>query len=93
MSCLTATDRFASLTLSDIFGVPFLRVTAMENWGLILCRQQNIVYAEGIQAKRDKQFVTDVLSHEIAHMVSTPAEGIVIPFIHSFPSPSGSAIW
>ena len=50
--------------------MPYLRVAAMENWGLILCRQQNIVYTEGIQAKRDRQFVTDVLSHEIAHMVS-----------------------
>uniref|UniRef100_A0A1I8BFL5 Peptidase_M1 domain-containing protein n=1 Tax=Meloidogyne hapla TaxID=6305 RepID=A0A1I8BFL5_MELHA len=43
----------------DIFGVPSLRVAAMENWGLILCRQQNLVYTEGIQARRDKQFVTD----------------------------------
>ncbi|KAF7637818.1 hypothetical protein Mgra_00002792 [Meloidogyne graminicola] len=52
----------------DIFGVPSLRVAAMENWGLILCRQQNLFYIEGVQAYRDKQFVTDVLAHEIAHM-------------------------
>ncbi|CAK5081156.1 unnamed protein product [Meloidogyne enterolobii] len=52
----------------DIFGVPALRVAAMENWGLIICRQQNLLYIEGVQARRDKQFVTDVLAHEIAHM-------------------------
>ncbi|KAI3419126.1 hypothetical protein GPALN_006887 [Globodera pallida] len=52
----------------DIFGVPFLRVAAMENWGLIMSRQQNLVYTEGVQAKRERQFVTDVLAHEIAHM-------------------------
>ncbi|CAK5081502.1 unnamed protein product [Meloidogyne enterolobii] len=52
----------------DIFGVPALRVAAMENWGLIICRQQNLIYIEGVQARRDKQFVTDVLAHEIAHM-------------------------
>ena len=40
----------------------------MENWGLIICRQQNLFYIEGVQARRDKQFVTDVLAHEIAHM-------------------------
>uniref|UniRef100_A0A914MU83 Aminopeptidase n=1 Tax=Meloidogyne incognita TaxID=6306 RepID=A0A914MU83_MELIC len=43
----------------DIFGVPSLRVAAMENWGLIICRQQNLFYIEGVQARRDKQFVTD----------------------------------
>ncbi|KAL3100685.1 hypothetical protein niasHT_020964 [Heterodera trifolii] len=52
----------------DIFGVPFLRVAAMENWGLIMARQQNLVYTDGVQAKRERQFVTDVLAHEIAHM-------------------------
>jgi len=52
----------------DIFGVPSLRVAAMENWGLIICRQQNLFYIDGVQARRDKQFVTDVLAHEIAHM-------------------------
>nr|CAD2167432.1 unnamed protein product [Meloidogyne enterolobii] len=43
----------------DIFGVPSLRVAAMENWGLIICRQQNLFYIDGVQARRDKQFVTD----------------------------------
>uniref|UniRef100_A0A915NTH6 Aminopeptidase n=1 Tax=Meloidogyne floridensis TaxID=298350 RepID=A0A915NTH6_9BILA len=55
----------------DIFGVPSLRVAAMENWGLIICRQQNLFYIDGVQARRDKQFVTDVLAHEIAHMAPT----------------------
>ena len=74
------------ISLPDIVGVPSLRVTAMENWGLILCRQQNFVYTEGIHAKRDRQFVTDVLAHEIAHMVWQKCK-----WNNDFSS--GSAIW
>jgi len=53
----------------DIVGVPSLRVAAMENWGLVFCRQQNLLYTADVQTKRDRQFVTDILAHEIAHMV------------------------
>lgn len=47
-----------------------LKVIAMENWGLIICRQKILVYNEHLLGERDKQSVTDVLSHELAHMVS-----------------------
>ena len=57
-----------------------LRVIAMENWGLIICRQKILVYNEHLLGERDKQSVTDVLSHELAHMVSRPLVNEILNF-------------
>lgn len=42
----------------------------MENWGLIFCQKQLIVYEPNIQTNKNRQLISDVISHEIAHMVN-----------------------
>lgn len=54
----------------DIFTVPELRVLAMENWGLITVRQKLMLYNERLNSLRERRIVTDVIAHEIAHMVN-----------------------
>lgn len=56
--------------ISDIFTVPELRVLAMENWGLITVRQKLMLYNQRLNSLRERRVVTDVIAHEIAHMVN-----------------------
>ncbi|KAI1712569.1 peptidase family m1 domain-containing protein [Ditylenchus destructor] len=56
------------LTKLDIFGVPYLAVEAMENWGLLMFRQQHIVYSSAVHSVSNRRRLTDTLMHEIGHM-------------------------
>ncbi|KAI1707703.1 peptidase family m1 domain-containing protein [Ditylenchus destructor] len=56
------------LTKLDIFGVPYLAVEAMENWGLLMFRQQHIVYSSALHSVSNRRRLTDTLMHEIGHM-------------------------
>ena len=54
---------------SDSIGVPDLAAGAMENWGLVTYRQQNILVDEKYSTERDKFLVARTIAHELAHQV------------------------
>ena len=41
----------------------------MENWGLILYREPALLYNPDFSTTADKQFVEEVVAHELGHMV------------------------
>ncbi|XP_072174397.1 aminopeptidase N-like [Diadema setosum] len=51
----------------DMIGVPMFAAGAMENWGLIIYNEDNFLYDEEVNGRRDKQATLTTVSHEIAH--------------------------
>ena len=51
----------------DMASIPDFSAGAMENWGLITYREAFILYNEQKSASTDKESVTDVIAHELAH--------------------------
>ncbi|GFO19876.1 aminopeptidase n [Plakobranchus ocellatus] len=47
--------------------VPDFSFKAMENWGLIMFRENCMLYKPGVSSAVDKQLVSLVVSHELAH--------------------------
>jgi len=52
----------------DLIAVPDFAAGAMENWGAITFRETILLYDPKISSTRTKQFIAEVISHEIAHM-------------------------
>ena len=52
---------------SDQTGIPTFRSGAMENWGLITYRERLLLLDEERSGATDKEAVTDVMAHELAH--------------------------
>ena len=50
-------------------GVPDFAAGAMENWGLIIYRDYNILYNPLSSTDVQKQRIVVVIAHELAHMV------------------------
>ncbi|CAD5111686.1 DgyrCDS971 [Dimorphilus gyrociliatus] len=55
------------LPKSDMIAIPDFSAGAMENWGLITYRRTAILYDEKTSSGRDKQWVSIVIAHELAH--------------------------
>ncbi|XP_059158616.1 aminopeptidase N-like [Physella acuta] len=55
------------LPKQDMIGIPDFASGAMENWGLITYRQKYLLYEEGKSNEYDKEIVTFVVTHELAH--------------------------
>ncbi|XP_048524081.1 aminopeptidase N [Dendroctonus ponderosae] len=51
----------------DLVAIPDFSAGAMENWGLITCREPLLLYEEGISSTVSKQRIAHVIAHEIAH--------------------------
>ncbi|KAH8311196.1 hypothetical protein KR044_004792 [Drosophila immigrans] len=51
----------------DQLAVPDFSAGAMENWGLISYREASLLYAEDASSLLDKQHVTNIIAHELAH--------------------------
>ena len=51
----------------DLIAVPDFAAGAMENWGAITFRETILLYDPKISSTRTKQFIAEVISHEIAH--------------------------
>ncbi|XP_060648942.1 aminopeptidase N-like isoform X1 [Drosophila nasuta] len=51
----------------DQLAVPDFSAGAMENWGLITYREASLLYAEEASSLLDKQRVTNIIAHELAH--------------------------
>jgi len=52
----------------DLIAVPDFAAGAMENWGAITFRETILLYDPKTSSTRTKQFIAEVISHEIAHM-------------------------
>lgn len=51
----------------DLIAVPDFAAGAMENWGAITFREAILLYDPRTSSTRTKQFIAEVISHEIAH--------------------------
>ena len=51
----------------DLIAVPDFAAGAMENWGAITFREAVLLYDQRTSSTRTKQFIAEVVSHEIAH--------------------------
>lgn len=56
-------------TFQDIIGVPDFK-GSMENWGLIIQREEAMSFTPQETAEGFKEYVTMILSRELAHVVS-----------------------
>jgi len=52
----------------DLIAIPDFAAGAMENWGAITFRETILLYDPKTSSTRTKQFIAEVISHEIAHM-------------------------
>jgi len=55
--------------LLDHIAVPDFAAGAMENWGLITYLMRSLLYNPQESSVSDKQWVTLVVAHELAHQV------------------------
>ena len=51
----------------DLVAIPDFAAGAMENWGAITFRETILLYDPKTSSTRTKQFIAEVISHEIAH--------------------------
>ncbi|XP_066576726.1 glutamyl aminopeptidase [Amia ocellicauda] len=56
-----------SLPKLDKIAIPDFGTGAMENWGLITYRENNLLYDENESSSNNKQRVATVISHELVH--------------------------
>ncbi|XP_067141359.1 aminopeptidase N-like [Centruroides vittatus] len=56
-----------SLPKLDMVSVPEHKSSAMENWGLIVYHDANLLYDPEINADSEKQFTSRIIAHEISH--------------------------
>jgi len=52
----------------DLIAVPDFAAGAMENWGAITFRETILLYDPKTSSTRTKQYIAEVISHELAHM-------------------------
>ena len=55
---------------SDKIAIPDFGTGAMENWGLITYRENNLLYDEQESSSYNKQRVASVIAHELVHQVT-----------------------
>ena len=58
-----------SLSSPDQIALPDFNAGAMENWGLVTYRETALLYDPIMSSTGNKERVTTVISHELAHMV------------------------
>ncbi|XP_018415731.1 PREDICTED: leucyl-cystinyl aminopeptidase [Nanorana parkeri] len=56
-----------TLSKLDLVAIPDIQAGAMENWGLITFRETTLLYKENSSSLMDKQLITSVIAHELAH--------------------------
>lgn len=57
------------LSSPDQIALPDFNAGAMENWGLVTYRETALLYDPIMSSTGNKERVTTVISHELAHMV------------------------
>lgn len=58
-----------ALHISDMIAVPTMSFYGMEHWGLITYRESKMFYEEGVSSLDDKELMTIIIAHEVAHQV------------------------
>ncbi|XP_071443368.1 uncharacterized protein [Hetaerina americana] len=56
-----------ALPKMDMIGIPDFEAGAMENWGLVTFRETALLYENGTSTPLNKQHVTTIVTHELAH--------------------------
>ncbi|XP_053408166.1 aminopeptidase Ey-like isoform X2 [Mercenaria mercenaria] len=56
-----------SLPKEDMIAVPTMSFAGMEHWGLITYRENMLFYEEGVSSLNDKETMTIIIAHEVAH--------------------------
>ncbi|KAJ8775678.1 hypothetical protein J1605_016226 [Eschrichtius robustus] len=51
----------------DLVAIPDFESGAMENWGLVTCRETSLLFDPKTSSTSDKLWVTEVIAHELAH--------------------------
>ena len=59
-----------SLWPADLVAIPDFAAGAMENWGLCTFRLTSLLYDSASSSSALKEWVTQVVAHELAHQVS-----------------------
>lgn len=59
----------------DMIAIPDFSAGAMENWGLITYRETAMLFKPGVSSEGNRQRVTTVITHELAHQVSRLPHG------------------
>lgn len=54
-----------------MIAIPDFAAGAMENWGLITYRETALLFEPGASSESNKKRVASVVSHELAHQVSS----------------------
>lgn len=57
------------LSSPDQVALPDFNAGAMENWGLVTYRETALLFDPTMSSAGNKERVTTVISHELAHMV------------------------
>ena len=52
---------------SDLLAVPDFSTGAMENWGLIVFREDRLIFDEKVVSILQKQELVNTIAHELAH--------------------------
>ena len=52
-----------------MIAIPDFSAGAMENWGLITYRETAMLFKPGVSSEGNRQRVTTVITHELAHQV------------------------
>jgi aminopeptidase N len=52
-----------------MIAIPDFAAGAMENWGLVTYREKYLIYQPGVTSEKDRQYLTLVIAHELAHQV------------------------
>lgn len=55
------------LPKEDMIAVPTMSFSGMEHWGLITYRETMMLYEEGVTSSDDKEMMTVIIAHEVAH--------------------------
>ncbi|XP_069952146.1 aminopeptidase N [Cherax quadricarinatus] len=55
------------LPKQDMIAIPAFTGGSMENWGLIIYSESSLLYDPAVSSAADKQHVTVIISHELAH--------------------------
>lgn len=56
---------------ADLAAIPDFQSGAMENWGLSTYREAGLLFDPEKSSSSDKQGITKVIAHELAHQVET----------------------
>ena len=52
-----------------MIAAPDFNSMGMENWGIIIYRETALLYKTGVSSALNKETITYVIAHELAHMV------------------------